>query len=154
GQRNTLKLKYKNADEIFNNGYLSVENKNIDSEKTLYQSKFYSPERSFVDLDILTNTIKVPLVKMWEKEVKDKNGVQEIEYKPLSNRFYMLTPERRNQSITVNGVSAPHYYSATTKGTTFPEVINSAYAEAYRIFTDTRIHEIDLALSAYDFFAM
>src|SRR5690606_8448088 len=143
-----------NPEETFNNGYLSVENKNIDSEKDLFQSKFYSPERTFVDLQALSNTIKVPLVKMWEKELKENNGVQEIEYKPLSNRFYMLTPARRNQSITVNGVSAPHYYSATTKGTTFSEVIGSAYAEAYRIFTDTRIHEIDLALSAYDFFAM
>ncbi len=153
-QRNVFRLKYNNQDENYNDGYLEVENKNISSEKKLFESKFYSPERIFETLQLLSGTAIVPIVKLWDKEIKENNGIQEIEYKPLSNRFYMLTPKLRYQNITVNGVSSSYYYSAETTGTTFPEVINSSYAEAYRIFTDTRIHEIELSLGSYDFFSM
>lgn len=157
-QKNILRLKYNNEDDNYNDGAFYVENKNIEDEKILFESKFYSPERDPVFLRVHPSAENelFPLVKIWNKEIKEEENeegemVQVIEYKSLSNRFYYLSEELKESPIKINGTEANFYYKANLSGTLFQQVILSKYSDINKIFTDTRIHQIELALSAYDF---
>jgi len=79
-QKNILRLKYNNEEEKYNDGSLLVNNKNLEDKKILFESKFYTPDRDFVNLSVSTGVkTTTPLVRMWQKEVKEVSGVQEIE---------------------------------------------------------------------------
>lgn len=152
-QRNYLSFKYNNEDEDHNDSYIEVVNKNIQAENDLFKSKFYTADKEPVTLIYgVGKKYLSPLLRMWEKEIKeDTNGNQVIEYKPLNNRFYYVSSELVNDSITVNAETSNIFYRATIKGTTMQEVVSSKFSRINKIFTDTRIHEIELALSAYQF---
>ena len=151
-QKNNFTLKYNNEEEKYYNGAIYVSNANIDAEKDLFQSNLYAPDK-------YTNSILLEpgrkdgllVLKLWDKNIKEVGGVQEIEYKALNNKFYLVTSEMHNRNISISGQDVSKYYKASSKGTSMQEVINDKWNQTHRIFEDTRIHEIELNLSAYNF---
>lgn len=157
-QRNVFKLKRDVDSETDGNGYLYVPNQNLEDEKTLAQSKIYSPDKKIVTefLDFSTNQYKI-----WQIEVKDNENDVEINYKGLSGRFYFLRKafkesgtykiisEKLNDETIVEGVP----YAVNTN-TLFEESVYNNYSEYQRIFTNFRIHSFELVLTENDFIGL
>lgn len=158
-QKNILRFKYNNEDDDYNDGSILVENQNIEDKKTLLQSKFYSPERLPTEIKFSPTLDPefFPKLKMWEKEIKEEedaqgNTVQVIEYKGLTNRFHYVSEQSAGlKPIKINGIQSNTFYRADLTGVLWPYIVNDKYGEIHRIFSDTRIHEIELALSAHEF---
>lgn len=153
-QKNSFKLK-KNIDtDTAGDGYLYVPNVNLSDEKTLAQSKVYAPDKKIVTQfpGFTTNQYKI-----WETETKDNDGVIEITYKGLSGRFYFIRKKELVGSFDL--VSEKLVDSATVMAlpiaintdTLFEEAIFNNYSEYQKIFTNFRIHNIDLAMGINDF---
>lgn len=160
GQKNTFKLKHDNDADLTGNGYLYVDNKNLTDEKVLAESKLYSPE--------ITATLFTPKTgsgafttdrfRIWNREPKESEGVQTIEYKGLSNRYYFIRPTYSgsanwmfvsmvlNTNQTVNGVIP----IGISLNTLFDELIYSNYLDFSKILSNFRLHTIELALGIHD----
>ncbi|HET8838045.1 MAG TPA: hypothetical protein VFM82_03535 [Flavobacteriaceae bacterium] len=157
-QKNILKLKYNNEDNDFNDGAILLFNEHLKDEKTLFQSIFYSPERLPTEIKFSPNVNPdlFPLLKMWEKEIKEEddgsgNTVQIIEYKGLKNRFHYIGLKNNPNEIVINGVANTSFICADISNVLWQKIVQNKYIEIDKIFTDTRIHEIELALSANEF---
>lgn len=153
-QKNSFKLK-KNIDtDTTGDGYLYVPNVNLQDEKTLAQSKIYAPDKKIVTSfgSFSTNQYKI-----WETETKDNDGVIEITYKGLSGRFYFLRKQELYGSFglvsekLVDSDTVTSLPIAINTNTLFEEAIYKNYSEYQKIFTNFRIHNIDLAMTINDF---
>lgn len=153
-QKNSFKLK-KNIDtDTDGDGYLYVPNVNLSDEKTLAQSKIYAPDKKIVTQfpGFTTNQYKI-----WETETKDNDGVIEVTYKGLSGRFYFI--RKIDQSGSFNMISeilndediVSDIPVAINTNTLFEEAVFNNYSEYQKIFTNFRIHNIDLAMTINDF---
>lgn len=82
-QKNDFNYKYNDQEADHNNGSILVNNVNLNDERTVLNSRIYSPER------IKTNELfkETNVYKLWDKEVKD-NG--DVTYKPLDKRYYFM----------------------------------------------------------------
>lgn len=156
-QKNTFKLK-KNIDtDTTGDGYLYVPNVNLSDEKTLAQSKIYAPDKKIVTSFGAFSTNQY---KIWETETKDNDGVIEITYKGLSGRFYFVRKETVAGSFNlvseklVDSGMVSSLPIAINTDTLFEEAIFKNYAEYQKIFTNFRIHNIDLAMTINDFMGL
>lgn len=157
-KKNLLKLKYENEEDDFNDGAIFVKNEHLEDEKVLLQSKFFSPERlpSSIVLKEGVSTVKLPVLKIWEKEIKEEENdqgdtVQVIEYKTLSNKFHYIGQQVFFQETSVNGQNIFFSIGAYMADVSWDFIVSNKYGSINKIFTDTRIHEIELALSANEF---
>jgi hypothetical protein len=83
GKRNNYKYKYNDENVSYNDGFIKIENENLEDEVTILQSRVYSPEFQPNNiLGVLSNVYKI-----WNKEPKDDGTVN---YKELSGRFYYI----------------------------------------------------------------
>lgn len=82
-QRNVLKHKYNEDNASYNDGSVSIDNVNLPDQKTLFQSKVYSPERDPVDYFGRSTLV----YKTFDKNIKDDGT---ITYKSLDKRFYFM----------------------------------------------------------------
>lgn len=99
-QRNIMKSKYNDSGASYFDGSLLVNNPNLEAEKTIIQSKIYSPEK------LPSNSLgfQSKVYKLWNKEVKDDGTV---EYKDLQNRFYFLKSiNKAFSSVTIGSEKA------------------------------------------------
>lgn len=82
-QKNDFNYKYNDQEGDYNNGSITIDNVNLDDERTVLNSRIYSPER------IKTDELFKPtnIYKLWDKEVKDNGAVT---YKPLDKRYYFM----------------------------------------------------------------
>jgi hypothetical protein len=156
-QKNTFKLK-KNIDtDTTGDGYLYVPNVNLSDEKTLAQSKIYAPDKKIVTSFGAFSTNQY---KIWETETKDNDGVIEITYKGLSGRFYFVRKETVIGSFNlvseklVDSETVSSLPIAINTDTLFEEAIFKNYSEYQKIFTNFRIHNIDLAMTINDFMGL
>lgn len=153
-QKNIFKLKHNVDTDTDGDGYLYVPNVNLPDEKTLAQSKIYAPDKKIVTSfgSFSTNQYKI-----WETETKDNDGVIEVTYKGLSGRFYFIRKQevtgsfilRSEKLVTEQSVS--NLPIAINTDTVFEEAIYKNYSEYQEIFTNFRIHNIDLAMTINDF---
>lgn len=156
-QKNTFKLK-KNIDtDTTGDGYLYVPNVNLKDEITLAQSKIYAPDKKIVTSFGAFSTNQY---KIWDTETKDNDGVIEITYKGLSGRFYFVRKETVTGSFNLvseklvdSGIVSSLPIAINTD-TLFEEAIFKNYAEYQKIFTNFRIHNIDLAMTINDFMGL
>lgn len=158
-QRNWLKHKYNDENATFNNGYISVNNKNLADQKDLYSSKFYSYNNevtTFYSNDFTNNSFPI-----WNREIKEtinndtNEKTYEVSYKGLSNRFYFIKRKELNKTINIGSQllkiedSVNSVKIADTLSLSYSEVINN-YSEFSKVLSDTRIHEIDIFLDIND----
>ena len=150
-QKNAFKLKRDSDANTSGDGYLYVPNRNLEDEKTLAQSKIYAPDNKIVTdfLDFTTNQYKI-----WQIEVKDNDNTVEINYKGLSGRFYFIRKQTygpASYKIISEKLNDEQIVSTIPVGintnTLFEEAVYNNYTEYQRIFTNFRIHNIEMALN-------
>ena len=158
-QRNWLKHKYNDENTTFNNGYISVNNKNLADQKDLYSSKFYSYNNEVTTF--YSNDFKNNSFPIWNREIKEtinndtNEKTYEVSYKGLSNRFYFIKRKELNKTINIGSQllkiedSVNSVKIVDTLSLSYSEVINN-YSEFSKVLSDTRIHEIDLFLDIND----
>jgi hypothetical protein len=89
-------------------------------------------------------------LKFWDRSIKETDSGQEITYKPLNNRFYILREEIVNGSLQIGNSIVSSFPKASMEGTTFDAVVRDYYGEWGRIFDNLKIHEIELLINEYD----
>lgn len=154
-QKNGFTHKYNDEDDISQNGYLYINNQNLEDEKPLYQSKIYAPE---LIQYTFPEAIKTNKFTVWSRETKeDADGNLSIDYKGLNNRFYImkliLTPESEYTFVSeaVPGIdTVTKYPYADTTGTTYDQIVPDKYSKYSGVLNNFRGHEIQLALSLND----
>lgn len=145
---NSLLMRHDNDQDTFGNGNLIVPNENIKDSQALFQSKYFAPSGDLLTIRTLTGFFY--LIKFWDREVKDEEGVQSIEYKPLKNRFFLLKEQTVNDTIKIGDLTNPSYPKAIVTGTMMEDVVAEYYDDWGRIFNDLRIHNIELMINEYD----
>lgn len=153
-QKNIFKLKNNVDTDFTGDGYLYVPNVNLQDQKIIAQSKIYAPDKKIVTefLGFSTNQYKI-----WETETKDNDGVIEINYKGLSGRFYFIRKNEITGSFKIisETLVAEDTVSLIPVGintnTLFEEAIFNNYSEYQKIFTNFRVHNIDLVMTVNDF---
>lgn len=158
-QKNWFKHKYNDENATFNNGFLSVDNRNLQAEKDLYNSKFYSYNKeitTFYNNDFTNNSFPI-----WNREVKEtinndnNNRTYEVKYKGLSNRFYFIRRKELNKPTNIGSQllriqqEVNSVKLADVKNLSYAEIMNN-YADFSRVLTDTRIHDIEVFLTIND----
>src|SRR5690606_4841298 len=83
-KQNSLLMKHDNDEDTFGNGSLNVPNDNLKDNTTLFQSRYFAPSGNLKLISGIGGEFFLE-IKFWDREVKDDDGVQTIEYKPLSN---------------------------------------------------------------------
>jgi hypothetical protein len=157
-QKNIFALKKNNDLDETGDGFLYVQNANLEDYKTIVQSKIYGADKSALTPfgGFSSNQYKI-----WEAETSlDEDDNIIIDYKGLSGRFYFvrsepiigarkITSEKLNDSEIVAS-----FMTATNENTLFEEAISNNYQEYQRIFNNFRIHNIRLALTVNDFIGL
>ena len=146
---NNLLMKHDNEEDTFGNGSLNVYNDNLKDNITLYQSRYFSPNGNLVKIQGVFFEFFLE-IKFWNRESKDVDGEQETEYKPLSNRFFLLREEIVNKSLTIGEIPVTTFPKASMFGTQISDVVNDYYGDWYKIFDNLRIHEIEVAVNQFD----
>lgn len=136
-KRNVFKPKYNDDGMTHNNGYIEINNENLQDEITLHQSNIYSPNRIYSPF--LTSSNVYPI---WTKEVKDDAT---IDYKDLDGRFYFMRAEKVYSSMTVGSVilggtlENPFYYRESYYRLSYSNVIDDWYRPIKSIFDKAKL---------------
>ncbi|VDH16714.1 Uncharacterised protein [Algoriella xinjiangensis] len=155
-QRNNFKYKYNEENSTYNDGFIQVNNQNLEDEIDSIQSKIYTTEKDKVKFPVSsTHRFDSNVYRIWQKEVQEKeddkgNSVTEIKYKDLSNRYYFirskentnsinLAYESINDSIKVSGFSQEDYSDLS-----FSEIIKNEYLSLDSLINNSRKHFIKL----------
>lgn len=156
-QQNLFTYQYNDKESSYHNGSISVNNLNIAEKKTVWSSRTYSPEKELTNFYLGTAGNKYMRVfKLYEKEIKEVDGVNEIKYKGLDKRFHFI---REQNLITTAVIGSKTFDISETVGAlplgTFSKLdwtslIRKNYNEFGRVLNDSRLHSIDLALNDVD----
>lgn len=158
GQANNFLQNYNDKEDVYNNGTFSISNENLDDKKDLLKSKFFSPEKAFATfyLNAAYNEMVYPTL-LWQKEVSENSGTQEVKYKELANRFYLLRSETILQDAELKsetlGVSeiVSSLPVARFLLTTFKDLIPKYYANIDLLLNDFKMHKIEMLVNTIDF---
>lgn len=156
-QQNTFSYNYNDKESTYHNGSLNVNNLNIPERKEVWRSKMYSPEKELTDFYLGSFGNKyLRIFKLYEKEIKDVDGVTEIKYKNLEKRFHFV----RAQTITTTATIGSKAYNEEQTVTTLPlasfskldwtSLLRINYTDFGRILNDSRMHPIRLNLNLVD----
>lgn len=158
-QENTFKLQYNDKEDDYNNGTIKVDNLNLEIEKEVFASKFYSPERNGTENFYLGDVNEdVLLLKFFDKELKSNNATTGdlIKYKPLQKRFHLIKSKEVQTNVRLgskvlnkDGV-ANKVAVATFSGLSFSSLVDKYYKDLRAIINRSRIHHIKLNLNVVD----
>ncbi|MGV0755797.1 hypothetical protein ACTS95_02240 [Empedobacter brevis] len=155
-QKNNFRHKYNSENTSYNDGFLEVNNKNLEDEKDVIQSKIYTIEEEKNSFKTSSgNSFETNIYKLWNREIVQKvddKGIEliDIKYKDLSNRYYFirsilntgqinLISEKLNDSIQLDTFSQESY-----NGLEFKNIVSNYYKSFQGILDDSRIHFIKL----------
>lgn len=153
-QRNWLRYDYNDKEGSYNDGYIPVNNINLEDNKNIIKSKIYSPEKSTVKyLNEQTNVYKI-----WEKEVTEATNEEpaSIEYKPLDGRYYLMRAVENSGSIGVFSTALDQaqttsgYYKESFNRLSFPEIVQDYYTPIQQILNRSTIVTAELFLNDVD----
>ncbi len=151
-QNNWMRYKYNEDNVSYNDGFLFVDNKNLQDFKTIIQSKIFSPE--LLPSDSLGFISRI--YKLWNKEIKDDGT---IVYKELSNRFYFMRSIDKEFSEPVNIGSQSLFgtsqliSSAPVEnflGLSFTEIIIKNYPDIKKILNKSKVINAIIFLTNQD----
>ena len=149
---NYLRHKYDEEGEDYKDGILVVENENLPIEKTIYQSKTYAPEEELQEYLDNGSSYYVNIFKMFSVEVKEDPDTGDLlaDYKALKDRFFIFNAETVNRDLYILGNLVESFPLASVNGNTFDDIVQTEYADINQILNQTRVHEIELALTKWD----
>jgi hypothetical protein len=162
-QKNYFRQNYNDKEGTFNDGFFTITNKNLDARKDLIKSKFYSHNKDFVNFYINpTTNLETYETSLWEREVNENNDVQEIKYKSLSERFYLLREETINVNTILRTESSTSGQSSVEQAVTslpvarfyktnFKDFVSDYYENISLLLNDFRFHKITLHIDTNDF---
>lgn len=156
-QSNIFQHKYTEEAQSHSNGILNIFNENLDESNVIVNSKYFAPEENLERLRIFDKIHFVRPTLVWTKEINiDDDENITIEYKGNTGRYFWLKSKRVNENILyVSQIlgqtqQTDAYNLADTHNTTYADLVPKYYAEYQQILNNTRIHEIELNLSAVD----
>lgn len=158
GQANNFLQNYNDKEAVYNNGTFSISNENLDNKKDLLKSKFFSPEKDFTIFYINSgyNEVVYPTL-LWQKEVSENSGTQEVKYKELANRFYLLRSETIVQDAELKSETLGVSDTVTSLPvarfllTTFKDFIPKYYSNIDLLLNDFKMHKIEMLVNTIDF---
>lgn len=149
-QSNYLRHKYSEDGEDFNDGVLEIDNVNLDTEKTIYASRSFSPSQQLSTFTDSGTEYKVPRLPMFDAEVKDEEGVITIEYKFIKDRFFFVNQSQSSRDIYIDGNLVEGYPVVNVTGTTFRDIVGTKYRSFSLMSNDAKVHNIELAIPLVD----
>ena len=105
-KRNNFKYRYNIENEKHNDGFILINDENLQDETTAFNSKIYAPENEITTIA----GQQVNIFKIWEKELQDDKS---IKYKDLSGRFYFLRHQKTTLATTLGSELLNHKKSVT-----------------------------------------
>ncbi|TDO68833.1 hypothetical protein EV143_11817 [Flavobacterium chryseum] len=150
-QKNTFKYRYNDENVSYNDGFITVNNKNLATETPIVNSKIYSPER----LKVFVVGLQLNSYKFWNKEIKDDNTV---DYKELTGRYYFLRAKPHTFSEPI-AIGSKSLNTETTVATiqredysrlNFQEIIYDNYGEIESLLDKSKTLEAEFNLKAKD----
>ena len=92
------------------------------------------------------------IFKMFSVEVKEDPDTGDLlaDYKALKDRFFIFNAETVNRDLYILGNLVESFPLASVNGNTFDDIVQTEYADINQILNQTRIHEIELALTKWD----
>lgn len=161
-QKNAFKHKYNDENDISNDGYIYLNNQNVEDEKAIVTSKIYAPDGvlfRFYNPD-QSESFTTDRFRTWNAETKeDEDENIAIEYKGLNQRFYFIKKRDSQESdwrfgseiVDVEPEEVPIIPIGITTGTTFDQVVPVKYAEYSAVLDRLKVHKIELALNVAHF---
>lgn len=149
-QNNYLRHKYNNENEDFNDGLLTIDNLNLDNEKTIYPSNSFSPSQQLSTFTDSGDEYKVPILQMFDAEVKDEAGVITIEYKFLKDRFFFVKHVQSSRDIYIDTNLVEGFPMVSVSGATYRDIVASKYQSFTKMANDAKVHRIELAMPLVD----
>lgn len=148
---NYIKQKYNEEGQDYDDGNLIVENENLKEENTLFQSKTYAPLEELYEFKFPTTSVYASIFKMYEVEPEeDDNSNIVLKYTALKERFYFARSVQSGRDIYVLNQLMTNYQIADPSGMSWKDIVKSKYGDLEKILQDTRVHNIELALSKAD----
>lgn len=154
-QKNIFRHKYNDENSQYFDGYIDIPNVNLSDEKKLLDSKIFVPEKNknTVDFPFETN-----IYKLWNKEVNENDGVQEVTYKELDKRFYFLkdTDYTFLSATTFGSELLDEFQSVSNipvenfSGLTYNETIENYYSDFTDLLGKSKIINAVFNLSSTD----
>lgn len=166
-QKNNFRYNYNDKEDAHNDGFISIDNVNINASFDILKSITYSPLKETND-SFIVGSGQLPagqrIFKQYDKDVKEVSSTSqnaEIKYKPLSKRFYFLyskpeyTPVGNVIFGSINLSNTQTFAGATIPVANFNQldmnsIIGANYLPMQTILNDSRLHTISLALSKFD----
>ena len=161
-QRNKFTYQYNEKEQNFNNSSISINNLNLSEKTDAFASKTYSAEKDLAEFYIGSAGTKfLTVFKIYDKDVKEENGVIEIEYKGLEKRYHFAKSENLISNVKIGSKTFSEIQVEEITVTSFPianfskldwqNVLFDYYKEFGRVLNDSRIHIIQLDLNIMDF---
>lgn len=156
GQRNRYKHLYNEEDQEYADGFINIDNQNLNEENIIITSKFYAPENYIKTYNLGASELSFKPTQIWEKEIAEKDGEIEINYKGRSGRFYWLKSENVNTMLRMWSLNLNQYKDVTsftkakTLDTTFADLIPKYSSDFADTLQDVNVVDIDLNLSELD----
>lgn len=159
-KNNYYRFKYNEEGDEFNDGILRIQNENLNEKTDIITSKTYSVEKFPTPFNISGNLQNVPKLELWKKEVKEENGVAEIEYKSRDSRFTFLRKKTLNTPADIGSEQLGVYSNASkvvvaeNANYSNQRVIDKRYGPLNSLFYRTLIIKatFDLTEAEYDNF--
>lgn len=158
-QENWFRHRYDQEDEYYSDGKVVVNNQNLEATKTLYQSRTISKGQDLYRFPMLPDDYPVFIYPFYVKEPKeDENGDTVIDYKGLTNRFFIMkskylyldNPIMLYSRKTGELEAVTYLPMADSENTHFNELVPKYYPKYQGLIGRPRIHEIELALNILD----
>lgn len=151
-QSNLMKHKYDDDISDYNDGDLPIDNANLPTEKTIYQSFTHSPLNELSPFVDSGTQYKVPRLSMFEVEVREDEATGDLigKYKFLKDRFFFVRANLVSNNIYIDTNLVEGYPMVNLNGVLFKDIINTRYGDFISMSNDAKVHEIDLALSLSD----
>ncbi|MEN5133244.1 hypothetical protein [Elizabethkingia anophelis] len=160
-QKNSFEYQYNDKEGNYNDGYVVVNNRNLEYQKTVLKSKTYSPEVSKTMFFLNSNKSEnVNIFKFYDKEVNEDKA-KPIKYKPLQKRYYFIRGEQLlNETVKIGSdilkevTTTSGIYIGSFEGLGYQDVTKYYYKDFEGILNDSRIHNFLLNLNIIDLFTL
>ena len=151
-QQNWMRHKYPNELEDHNDGSLTIDNENLEEEKTVYQSLSFSPDRRLSTFTSEGTNYRVPRLPMFNVEVKEDEVTGDLigTYKFISGRFFFVKSDPVTHTIYIENNQVDGFPLANINGNIFRDIVYDKYQAFNNFAEDAKVHDIELALSLSD----
>lgn len=155
-KENTFTYQYPDKESNHFNGSIFIDNENLNESKNVFPSKTYAPEKEFAPFKLGLDSVNVLTYKIYDKDIKEVNGTQEINYKGLDKRYHFIIATPGINSFEIGSEllgeseSASNFFIGEYSNQDWKSILINYYSGFKRLLNDSRIHTIDLDLNITD----